>query len=164
MAYNSIFYQIYPIGFCNAPTHNDGQCVPRIRCLASWADYLRDLGVDAVLLNPVFESDNHGMTPGTSGRSTAVWALMTISPTFARLSMSTVSRSCWMVFSITWEEASGPSGMCRRRNGTPLIRTGSASISTGTAATTTASGTRLGGPLRAGEAESSQPGSGGLPA
>ena len=59
-AYNSIFYQIYPIGFCNAPTHNDGQCVPRIRCLASWADYLRDLGVDAVLLNPVFESDNHG--------------------------------------------------------------------------------------------------------
>ena len=36
------------------------QCVPRIRCLASWADYLRDLGVDAVLLNPVFESDNHG--------------------------------------------------------------------------------------------------------
>lgn len=59
-AYNSIFYQIYPIGFCGAPTHNDGQCVPRIRCLASWADYLRDLGVDAVLLNPVFESDNHG--------------------------------------------------------------------------------------------------------
>ena len=59
-AYNSIFYQIYPIGFCGAPTHNDGPCVPRIRCLASWADYLRDLGVDAVLLNPVFESDNHG--------------------------------------------------------------------------------------------------------
>ena len=59
-AYNSIFYQIYPIGFCGAPTHNDGQCVSRIRCLASWADYLRDLGVDAVLLNPVFESDNHG--------------------------------------------------------------------------------------------------------
>lgn len=59
-AYNSIFYQIYPIGFCGAPTYNDGQCLPRIRCLASWADYLRDLGVDAVLLNPVFESDNHG--------------------------------------------------------------------------------------------------------
>ena len=27
-AYNSIFYQIYPIGFCGAPVHNDGVCVP----------------------------------------------------------------------------------------------------------------------------------------
>ena len=58
--YNSIFYQIYPLGFCDAPTHNDGQCVPRIRHLALWADYLRELGVDSLLLNPVFESDNHG--------------------------------------------------------------------------------------------------------
>ena len=23
-AYNETFYQIYPIGFCGAPTHNDG--------------------------------------------------------------------------------------------------------------------------------------------
>ena len=59
-AYHSIFYQIYPIGFCSAPVHNDGQCVPRIRHLAAWADYLQELGVDAVLLNPIFESDNHG--------------------------------------------------------------------------------------------------------
>ena len=22
--YNSVFYQIYPIGFCGAPVHNDG--------------------------------------------------------------------------------------------------------------------------------------------
>ena len=27
--YNSVFYQIYPIGFCGAPVHNDGECVPR---------------------------------------------------------------------------------------------------------------------------------------
>lgn len=59
-AYNSTFYQIYPIGFCGAPVHNDGQCVPRIRKLSLWADYLKGLGVDAVLLNPIFESDNHG--------------------------------------------------------------------------------------------------------
>ena len=32
-AYNSIFYKIYPIGFCGAPVHNDGVCVPRIRKL-----------------------------------------------------------------------------------------------------------------------------------
>lgn len=59
-AYNSVFYQIYPIGFCGAPVHNDGVCVPRIRKLIEWADYLKELGVDSILLNPIFESDNHG--------------------------------------------------------------------------------------------------------
>lgn len=59
-AYHSIFYQIYPIGFCGAPVHNDGQTVPRIRKLLDWTDYLSDLGVDSILLNPIFESDNHG--------------------------------------------------------------------------------------------------------
>lgn len=59
-AYNSVFYQIYPIGFCGAPVHNDGQCVPRIRKLMEWSAYLGDLGVNSILLNPVFESDNHG--------------------------------------------------------------------------------------------------------
>ena len=59
-AYNSIFYQIYPIGFCWAPVHNDGVCVPRIRKLMDWSEYLQTLGVDSILLNPIFESDNHG--------------------------------------------------------------------------------------------------------
>lgn len=59
-AYHSIFYQIYPIGFCGAPVHNDGQTVSRIRKLLDWTDYLSDLGVDSILLNPIFESDNHG--------------------------------------------------------------------------------------------------------
>ena len=59
-AYNSIFYQIYPIGFCGAPVHNDGVCVPRIRKLMEWSEYLENLGVDSILLNPIFESDNHG--------------------------------------------------------------------------------------------------------
>ena len=59
-AYNSIFYQIYPIGFCGAPVHNDGVCVPRIRKLMDWSEYLQTLGLDSILLNPIFESDNHG--------------------------------------------------------------------------------------------------------
>lgn len=59
-AYNSIFYQIYPIGFCGVPVHNDGVCVPRIRKLMDWSEYLQTLGVDSILLNPIFESDNHG--------------------------------------------------------------------------------------------------------
>ena len=59
-AYNSVFYQIYPIGFCGTPTQNDGECVPRIRKLLDWSGYLQELGVDSILLNPIFESDSHG--------------------------------------------------------------------------------------------------------
>lgn len=59
-AYNTIFYQIYPIGFCGAPTQNDGITVPRIRKLIDWTEYLESFHVGAVLLNPIFESDNHG--------------------------------------------------------------------------------------------------------
>lgn len=59
-AFESVFYQIYPIGFCAAPRENDGATVPRIRKVADWADYLGELGVGAVLLNPVFDSSAHG--------------------------------------------------------------------------------------------------------
>lgn len=59
-AYNSVFYQIYPIGFCGAPAHNDGECVPRIKKLMEWSPYLENLGIDSIILNPVFDSDNHG--------------------------------------------------------------------------------------------------------
>lgn len=58
--YESIFYQIYPIGFCGAPIENDHQTVPRIRKLIDWSNYLKSLGINAVLLNPIFDSDQHG--------------------------------------------------------------------------------------------------------
>ena len=59
-AYNETFYQIYPIGFCGAPVHNDGICVPRIQKIGDWSKYLEQLGIGSIILNPVFESDNHG--------------------------------------------------------------------------------------------------------
>lgn len=55
-----VFYQIYPIGFCGAPRENDGELVPRIEKVAEWTDYFKELGITAVLFNPVFESDRHG--------------------------------------------------------------------------------------------------------
>ena len=63
-AYEGIFYQIYPIGFCGAPTANDGKTVSRILKLKDWSSYLESLGISSILLNPIFESDNHVMTPG----------------------------------------------------------------------------------------------------
>ena len=59
-AYEGIFYQIYPIGFCGAPTANDGKTVSRILKLQEWSGYLESLGISSILLNPIFESDNHG--------------------------------------------------------------------------------------------------------
>ncbi|MCI8582539.1 MAG: maltodextrin glucosidase [Dorea sp.] len=59
-AYKGVFYQIYPIGFCGAPYANDGVYAPRIKKLLDWSSYLKNLGVDAIILNPIFESDNHG--------------------------------------------------------------------------------------------------------
>ena len=47
-AYNSVFYQIYPIGFCGAPYVNDGICISRILKIGEWADYLKELGVEIV--------------------------------------------------------------------------------------------------------------------
>ena len=57
-AYEGIFYQIYPIGFCGAPTANDGKTVSRILKLKDWSSYLESLGISSILLNPIFESDN----------------------------------------------------------------------------------------------------------
>ena len=59
-AYEGIFYQIYPIGFCGAPTANDGKTVSRILKLKDWSSYLESLGISSILLNLIFESDNHG--------------------------------------------------------------------------------------------------------
>lgn len=58
--YHSTFYQIYPIGFCGAPLSSDGIITPRIRKVLDWTDYLQSLGIDAILFNPIFESDTHG--------------------------------------------------------------------------------------------------------
>ena len=59
-AYESVFYQIYPIGFCGAPRVNDGATVPRIRKVSDWAEHIASLGCNAVYFSPIFESDSHG--------------------------------------------------------------------------------------------------------
>jgi cyclomaltodextrinase len=59
-AYESVFYQIYPLGFCGAPFENDG--VPRSGILKTidWIPHMKRLGTNAVYFSPVFESDTHG--------------------------------------------------------------------------------------------------------
>ena len=59
-AYNSVFYQIYPLGFCGAPFENDGAEVNRIQKVVDWIPHIQKLGADAIYFSPVFESDSHG--------------------------------------------------------------------------------------------------------
>ena len=59
-AYESVFYQIYPLGFCGAPFENDGVPVSRIRRVEEWIPHMKRLNVNAVYFSPVFESDTHG--------------------------------------------------------------------------------------------------------
>lgn len=59
-AYESVFYQIYPLGFCGAPLANDGVEVPHIQKIKEWIPHLQKLHIGAIYFSPVFESDNHG--------------------------------------------------------------------------------------------------------
>lgn len=59
-AYESVFYQIYPLGFTGAPFENDGQQVNRIRKVIDWISHIEKLGANAIYFSPIFESDTHG--------------------------------------------------------------------------------------------------------
>ena len=59
-AYESVFYQIYPLGFCGAPFENDGCLCHRISKVEEWIPHMKKLGINAIYFSPVFESDTHG--------------------------------------------------------------------------------------------------------
>lgn len=59
-AYESVFYQIYPLGFCGAPFENDGQLQHRILKVEEWIPHIKELGCNAIYFSPLFESDTHG--------------------------------------------------------------------------------------------------------
>jgi glycosidase len=57
-----IFYHIYPLGFCGAPPENDftSPAGSGLRSLTGQIPRLRDLGINAVYIGPLFESSAHG--------------------------------------------------------------------------------------------------------
>lgn len=58
--FESVFYQIYPLGFCGAPFENDGALTNRIQKVKDWIPHIEKLGANAIYFSPVFESDTHG--------------------------------------------------------------------------------------------------------
>ena len=76
-AYESVFYQIYPLGFCGAPFDNPSAplCAEdrnagakpehsgenhSILKVIDWIDHLKRLNINAIYFSPLFESDTHG--------------------------------------------------------------------------------------------------------
>ena len=39
----SVFYQIYPLGFCGAPFENDGKLCHRIKKVSDWIPHMKKL-------------------------------------------------------------------------------------------------------------------------
>ncbi len=56
----SVLYQIYPFGAFGAPFENDHQVVHRLDRFSNWINHFKQLGIDAILFNPIFQSHTHG--------------------------------------------------------------------------------------------------------
>ena len=67
-AFESVFYQIYPLGFCGAPFENDGVLEHRILKVVDWIPHIKKLGCNAIYFSPVFESDTHGYNTRDYGK------------------------------------------------------------------------------------------------
>lgn len=59
---DSVFYHLYPLGAFGAPCENDATSVSvhRLPEVMDWIEGMKTLGVDALYLGPVFESERHG--------------------------------------------------------------------------------------------------------
>lgn len=57
---DAVFYNIYPLGFCGAPKQNDGIQTYRLDKIYDFIDHFKEMGVNAIVFNPVFESSKHG--------------------------------------------------------------------------------------------------------
>ena len=66
MSASDVWYHVYPLGFLGAELENSppgagsGLVVHRLPQLVDWVDYLVELGITALLLGPVFESETQG--------------------------------------------------------------------------------------------------------
>ncbi len=57
----SVFYQIYPLGYCGAERDNHfGEVCHRLGKIKENIPHIADMGATAVLFNPLFESERHG--------------------------------------------------------------------------------------------------------
>ncbi len=55
-----VWWQVYPLGFVDAPAREGPEVVHRLPRLQNWLDYLIGLGASGLALGPIFASTTHG--------------------------------------------------------------------------------------------------------
>jgi len=60
--YDSVFYHIYPLGFCGGAKYNSFSSPAEFTLdkVYEWIDHFKYLGINAIYFGPVFESTSHG--------------------------------------------------------------------------------------------------------
>lgn len=56
----AVFYHIYPLGLTGAPRENHGEAGEGFAKLRLWLPHMRELGITALYIGPLFESSTHG--------------------------------------------------------------------------------------------------------
>ena len=142
----SVFYHIYPLGFCGAPQQNSGgEPQNRIAKIIEWLPHLLKLHINAVYLGPVFESSEHGYDTADYYTLDRRLGTTRILKKFVKRSMRMVS-ALYLTASLTMSDApSGHLKMCVKTARHPDIADGFI-ISTSAAAArwATPSGMRAG--------------------
>ena len=115
-AYESVFYQIYPLDSAEHLFENDGVLTPRIRKVIDWIPHIKILvrmrSIFHRYLNPI----PMDIIPEISVKSTYVWAQTKILPMSARHCTRKESKSCWTAYSIMSAADSGHFRMFWKNN------------------------------------------------
>ena len=75
-AYENVFYQIYPLGFCGAPFENDGVLEHRILKVNDWIPHIEKLGAMPFIFHRYSNLTLMAITPGITPKSIPVSARM----------------------------------------------------------------------------------------
>ena len=108
-AYESVFYQIYPLGFCGAPFENDGILEHRILKVNDWIPHIQKLGANAINFSPVTLTD---IIQEIIQRLTQDWERMRTLNLCVIICIRQESKLYWMAYLIMWDVDSGRSRMC----------------------------------------------------
>ena len=141
-AYESVFYQIYPLGFCGAPFENDGVLTHRILKVNDWIEHIKNR---MQYIFHLYLNRTHTVTIlVTTKKSTAVLAQMTTLKKYAKIYTKTTSKLFLTAYSTTSDEDFGHFRTFSKTGRTHVTAIGFSLISTVIQITMTVFGTKAG--------------------
>lgn len=143
-AYESVFYQIYPLGFCGAPFENDGILTHRILKVNDWIEHIK-ISERMQYIFHLYLNRTHTVTILViTKKSTVVLAQMTTLKKYAKIYTKTTSKLFLTAYSTTSDEDFGHFRTFSKTGRTHVTAIGSLLISTVIQITMTVFGTKAG--------------------